>query len=147
MRTQKRDLLKHKHFLAMILISLFCCCKKLFTHTNTWMIEQNEMRNHCLRRKIFMGLPSKATSTSNIYLKDKNEIAFNDTKNCFIFKSFFSNPSQNLVSKLLPSPNAFTESNVVSYYGIIKFKDLDFHFSEASPEKVLNILNIKYLKY
>ena len=93
-----------------------------------------------------MGLPSKTTSASNICLKDKNEIVFNDTKNCFVFKIFFSNSSQNLVSKLLPSPNAFTESNVVSYYGIIKFKDLDFQFSETSPEKVLNILNIKYLK-
>ena len=36
-----------------------------------------------------MGLPSKAV-TSNICLKDKNEIVFNATKNCFIFKNYFS---------------------------------------------------------
>ena len=31
-------------------------------------------------------------------------------------KSFFSNRAQNLVSKLSPSPNVFTESKVASYY-------------------------------
>ena len=61
-----------------------------------------------------MGFPSKATSASNICLRNKNEIAFNDTKNCSIFKSFFYNLAQNLVSKLAPSPNAFTESKVTT---------------------------------
>ena len=87
-----------------------------------------------------MGLPSKAASASNSYLKDRNEIVFNNTKNCSIFKSFFSNLAQNLVSKLPPSPNVFTESKVASYYDDIKFKDLNFEFSETSPEKILNIL-------
>ena len=85
-----------------------------------------------------MGLPSRAASASN--LKDKNEIDFSDTKNCRILKSFFSNYAQNLTSKLPPSPNAFTESKVASYYDIIKFKDLNLEFSETSPEKTLNIL-------
>ena len=75
-----------------------------------------------------IGLSSKAASASNICLKDRNEIVFNDTKNCSLFKSFFSNLAQNLVSKLPPSPNVF------------KFKDLNFEFSETSPEKILNIL-------
>ena len=86
-----------------------------------------------------MGLSSKAASALNICLKERNEIVFNDTKNCSIFKSFFSNLAQNLVSKLPPSPNAFTESKVASYYDYIKFKDLNFEFSETSPEKILNI--------
>ena len=87
-----------------------------------------------------MGLPSKAASASNICLKERNETVFNDTKNCSIFKSFFSNLAQNLVSKLLPSPNVFTESKVATYYDDIKFKDLNFEFPETSPEKILNIL-------
>ena len=87
-----------------------------------------------------MGLPSKAASASNICLKDRNEIVFNGTKNCSIFKSFFSNLAQNLVSKLPPSPNVFTEYKVASYYDDIKFKDLNFEFCETSPEKILNIL-------
>ena len=62
-----------------------------------------------------MGLPFKAASASNSCLKNKNEIVFNDTKNYSIFKSFFSNLAQNLVSKL-PPPNVFTESKVASYY-------------------------------
>ena len=68
-----------------------------------------------------MGLPSKAASASNICLKDRNEIVFNNTI-CSIFKSFFSSLVQNLVSKLPPSPNAFTESKVASYCDDIKFK-------------------------
>ena len=87
-----------------------------------------------------MGLPSKAASASNICLKDRNEIVFNNTKNCSIFKSFFSNLAQNLVSKPPPSLNVFTESKIASYYDYIKFKDLNFEFSETSPEKMLNIL-------
>ena len=87
-----------------------------------------------------MCLSSKAASALNICLKDKNKIFYNNTKNCSIFKSFFSNLAQNLVSKLPPSPNAFTESKVASYYDNIKFKDLNFNFSEISPEIILNIL-------
>ena len=80
-----------------------------------------------------MGLSSKATSASNICLKERNKIAFNDTKNCSIFKSFFSNLVENLVSKLPPPPNVFTESKVASYDDIT-FKDLNFEFSETSSE-------------
>ena len=37
----------------------------------------------------FMEVPSKATSASNICLKDQNEINFDDTKNCSIPKASF----------------------------------------------------------
>ena len=57
-----------------------------------------------------MGLSSKAASASNICLKERNEKVFHDTKNCSIFKNFFPNLAQNLVSKLPPSPNVFTET-------------------------------------
>ena len=87
-----------------------------------------------------MGLPSKAASASNICLKDRNEIVSNDTKNCSIFKSFFSNLAQNLINKLSPSTNIFTESKVESYFDDIKFMDLNFKFSELSSEKMLNLL-------
>ena len=61
-------------------------------------------------RKIWksVGLPPKAASTLNISLKGKNEIVFNDTKNCSIFKSFYSNLEQKF------------------NYNNIKFKDLNF---------------------
>ena len=87
-----------------------------------------------------MSLSYKAASASNICLKERNEIVFNDTKKYSIFKSFFSNLAQNLGYKLPLSPNVFTESKVASYYDDIKFKDLNFEFSETSPEKILNIL-------
>ena len=60
-----------------------------------------------------MSLPSKVASASNPCLKDKNE------------SSSFCSLAQNLVSKLPPSPNAFTESKIPSYYDNIKFKDLN----------------------
>ena len=88
-----------------------------------------------------MGLPSKAASASNICLTERNEMVFNNIKNCSIFKSFSSNLAQNLVSKLTPSPNVFTESKVAPHYDDIKSKDLNFEFSETSPEK-----NIKYFE-
>ena len=83
-----------------------------------------------------IGLLSKDVSPSNICLKDRNEIVFNDTKNCLIFKSFFSSLAQNLVSKLPPSPNVFTERKVASHYDDFKFKDLNFRFSETSLESI-----------
>ena len=36
----------------MILVSLFCCCEKVFTHMNKWMIEKNSMK-HYQKKKIF----------------------------------------------------------------------------------------------
>ena len=63
-----------------------------------------------------MGLPSNAVTASNICLKDKNEIVFSATKNCFVFKNYFSGPAKNLVSKLALSHNIFTESKVASNY-------------------------------
>ena len=47
-----------------------------------------------------MALPSKAVIASNICLKDKNEMVFNATKNCFIFKNYFASLAHNLGSKL-----------------------------------------------
>ena len=63
----------------------------------------------------------------------------NDTNNCSVSKSFFSNLAQNFVFKLPLSPNVFTESKVASYYDDIKLKDLNFEFSETS-EKILTIV-------
>ena len=75
----------------------------------------------------FVTLPSKAVTTSNIYLKEKNEIVFNATKNCFIFKNYFSSLAQNLVSNLPLSPNIFTKSKIASYYdNNAVSKDLNF---------------------
>ena len=89
-----------------------------------------------------MGLPFKAVTAFNICLKDKNEIVFNATKNCSIFKNYFSSLKENLVSKLPLLPNIFTESKVTSYYGNKAVsKDLNFQLLETSPEK-----NIKYFE-
>ena len=77
---------------------------------------------------------TETASASSICLKEENKIVFDDTKNCSIFKSFLSNLAQNLLSP----PNGFSEK-VASYYDNMKLKDLNFEFSEACPEKILNI--------
>ena len=84
-----------------------------------------------------MGLPSKVVKASTICLKDKNETVFNATKDCFIFKNYFSSLAQNLLSKLPLSPNIFTESKVASYYdNNTVSKDLNFQLVETTPEKI-----------
>ena len=89
-----------------------------------------------------MGLTSKAVTASNNYLKDKNEIVFSATKNCSIFKNYFSSFAHNVVFKLPLSPDVFTESKIASYYGNnATSKNLNFQLSEMSPEK-----NIKYFE-
>ena len=66
---------------------------------------------------------------------------FHATKNCSIFKNYFSSLAQNLVSKLRPSPNTLIESKVPSYYyNNTVLKDLNFKLLETSPEKILSIL-------
>ena len=88
-----------------------------------------------------MGLPSKAVTASNIHLKDKNQIVFNDIKNCSIFKNCFSSLAQNLVSKLPLSPNVFTESKIAfCYNNNVVSKGLNFQLLEMSPEKISSIL-------
>ena len=88
-----------------------------------------------------MGLPSKAVTASNICLKNKNQIMFNDIKYCSIFKSYFSSLAQNLVSKPPLLPNIFTESKITSYYNNnVVSKDLNFQLLDTSPEKISSIL-------
>ena len=87
-----------------------------------------------------MSLQYKAVIASNICLKDKNEIVFNATKNCSIFKNYFTSLAQNLVSKL-PPPNTFTESKIAFYYdNNAVLKNLNFQLLETSSEKILIIL-------
>ena len=62
-----------------------------------------------------MGLPFKGVTASNICLKSRNEVLFNTSKNCSIFKNYFSSLAHNLLSMLVLSPNIFTESKIASY--------------------------------
>ena len=85
-----------------------------------------------------LGLPSTA---SNICLKDENEIVFNPTKNCSIFKNCFSYLTQNLESKLPLSPNVFAESKIASYSDNNAVpKHSNFQLLGTSPEKILTNL-------
>ena len=68
-------------------------------------------------------------------------MALNATKNCSIFKNYFSSLAQNLVSKLPLLHNTFTESKIASYYdNKAVSKDLNFQLLKTSPEKILSIL-------
>ena len=66
---------------------------------------------------------------------------YNATKNCSIFKNYFSSLPHNLVSKLPFPPNIFTKSKIASYYdNNAGSKYLNFQLSDMSPEKILSIL-------
>ena len=53
------------------------------------------------------------------------------------------NLTLNLLSKLLPSPNIFTEYKVASYDDTNSdFKDLNFRCSKTSPGNILNVLKV-----
>ena len=55
-------------------------------------------------------------------------------------KLLFQSCAKRGIYKLPPLPNVLTESKVTSYYDDSKYKDLNFEFSETSPEKILNTL-------
>ena len=79
----------------------------------------------------FMRLPSKSPSVSSISVKGKNETVFDETKNCFSFKNFFSNLAQNLLSRLPLPLNIFTESKVSFCYENIECKGSNFQFCKT----------------
>ena len=94
--------------------------------------KKNKPKEHWKTLK-FMDLPSKAVTAPNICLKNRNEVVFNATKKCSIFKNYFSRLAQNLVFKLPSSPNIFTESKVASYYYNDAVSiDLKFQFLKTS---------------
>ena len=84
-----------------------------------------------------MRFPSKA-------VKGKNEIVFNATKNCSILKNYFASLAHNLVSKLLLSPNIFTESKIASHCdNNTASKDLNFQLIFFQERRILKkILSI-----
>ena len=50
----KKDFLTHTSCLTMITISLFYYYEKVFILTNIWMIGNNSMKRHYLKKKIFI---------------------------------------------------------------------------------------------
>ena len=79
-----------------------------------------------------MSFLSKTASASSICLKEENK-SFWRYKKLLHFQKL-----SNLAQNLLSPPNGFSEK-VASYYDNMKLKDLNFEFSEACPEKILNI--------
>ena len=84
-----------------------------------------------------MGSQSKAASASNICLKDRK---FLTAQKIAPYTKLLSNLAQNLISKLPPSPNVFSECNVVPIMIILSLRTYNFEFSETSPKKILNTL-------
>ena len=94
-----------------------------------------------------MDLPSEVVTASNICLNDRNEIVFNATKNCSIFKNYFSSLSQNFASKLPPLTNIFNESKVAFYYeNNAVSKELNFQLLDTSPKKTYFETYLKYFE-
>ena len=49
----RTDLQIHTSSLTMISVSLVCCCEKIFTHMNTWVIGKKLIKHCYNKKKIF----------------------------------------------------------------------------------------------
>ena len=78
-------------------------------------------------------------SSSNICLKNNGENIFDPKSNAEIFKDFFSNLAENLVSKLPKPPNKFRKTFLSNFYNNLNIKS-DLNFKSVTEETVLNIL-------
>ena len=88
-----------------------------------------------------LGLPSKKAPTSKICLKTNDTINFDDSTNASIFKNFYSNLAENLVSKLPTAPKRFEISSLKSYYEKnAKLPSSKFKLAQVSKEHILEIL-------
>ena len=88
-----------------------------------------------------LGLSNRGSSLSKICLKKDEVLHFDDTTNSTIFKDFFCNLADNLVSKL-PSPsNRFGLSSIKLYYQkYFGLENQNFKLSQISKDEILHIL-------
>ena len=89
-----------------------------------------------------LGLPSKSSSQTKTCLNKDGIKHFDDKSNAAIFKDFFCDLANNLVSKL-PSPSKkFCESSLNLYYKKYKVKNgSKFNFSYVSSETIQKLLD------
>ncbi len=88
-----------------------------------------------------LGLPNKDSTNANICLKDNNgNILFDTNSTVNIFKNFFSNLANSLLSKLPIAPKRFDLSSVATFYQNIILKNR-LTFKRVSEEEIYNILN------
>ena len=88
-----------------------------------------------------LGLPSKKAPTTKICLKTNDTISFDDSTNASIFKKFYSNLAENLVSKLSTDPNRFDIYFLKTFYKKkAKLPSSKFTLGQVSKEYILDIL-------
>ena len=86
-----------------------------------------------------LGLETKSKSTSNICLKENGVNVFDTKHTANIFKEFFSNLANNLVSKLPKAPNKFGKTYISSYYENLNIES-DFNLNTIEKQTIENIL-------
>ena len=64
----------------------------------------------------YLGLPSKITPVSQVSLKDREAISFDEKTNNNYFKNFYVNLALNLVNKIPHAPKKFDLHSVLAYY-------------------------------
>ena len=87
-----------------------------------------------------LGLPTKNTSSSDIFLKEDGTNIFSAKSTANKFKDFFSNLATNLVSKLPNPPKKFGETYFSSFYKTLKFEG-ELTFVPVSRDSILKLLN------
>ena len=89
-----------------------------------------------------LGLPNKTTSTAKICLKVKEGICFEPKGISDIFKDYYSNLAENLVSKLPPAPKIYGTSSTKLYYDQFNINASSFSFTECKDSQIKKILQV-----
>ena len=89
-----------------------------------------------------LGLPKKLDSASaNICLNNNGILSFDLQKNVEIFKTFYENLAQNLLTKLPRATMKFNENTLSAYYEGSNIKRNDFKLQSTSEDIVYRILS------
>ena len=88
-----------------------------------------------------LGLPSKIAPVSQVFLKDRETISFDEKTNNNSFKNCYANLALNLVSKLPHVPNKFNLHSGLAYYKrFLNTENRKFTFSLTSEDEILKLL-------
>ena len=84
-----------------------------------------------------LGLPSKVSPSMNICLKnEKGNLIFDPKENANIFKNFFSNLANELLSKLPSSSSTFSNILTSTFYSKLKIPTKKFDFYLIDEESI-----------
>ena len=125
LNTETSDLLKNTHFLTIIPISFFTCCKKLFSHMNIWIIDKNSME---------ISLPQKEDFHNHLNMEDFTDADYTHANTVKTLKQNIQVNNKIYMSKVKHYCQLMYLATlgmcVLKYLGLIKFIFFSFYINE-----------------